>query len=48
MKISVSIILLVIIPGFLFIQGSPVSQSGQKSGSMYPAELVLNETFPYR
>jgi uncharacterized membrane protein len=39
MKISISIILTVIILGFLFIQSSPVSQKGLKSGSMYPAEV---------
>jgi uncharacterized membrane protein len=45
MKISTSIFILVIIIGFFFIQSSPVSQSGQKSGSMYTAEVkkVIDE-----
>lgn len=45
MKISIYIIILVIIIGFLFIQSSPVSQSGQKGGSIYTAEVkkVIDE-----
>lgn len=39
MKISISIVLSVLIIGFLFIQSSPVNQSRQKSGTMYPAEV---------
>jgi uncharacterized membrane protein len=39
MKISISIFVLVIIIGFLFIQSSPVNQSGQKSRSIYSAEV---------
>ena len=39
MKISFSIIVLLIIIGFLFIQSSPVIHSGQKSGSIYTAEV---------
>jgi len=45
MKISISIIVLVIIIGFFFIQSSPVNQSGQKIGSIYTAEVkkVIDE-----
>lgn len=39
MKISISIVLSVIIIGFLFIRSSPVNQSGQKKGPIYPAEV---------
>lgn len=39
MKISTSIVILVIIIGFLFIQSSPANRNGQKSGSMYTAEV---------
>jgi len=39
MKISTSIIVLVIIIGFFFIQSSPVGQGGQNSGLVYPAEV---------
>jgi len=39
MKISISIFVLVIIIGFLFIQSSPVNPSGQKSRSIYTAEI---------
>ena len=39
MKISTSIVILVIIIGFLFIQSSPADRNGQKSGSMYTAEV---------
>lgn len=39
MKISISIIVLVIIIGFLFIQSSPVDHSGQSSKSIYTAEV---------
>jgi len=45
MKISISIIVLVIIIGFFFIQSSPVNQSGTKIGSIYTAEVkkVIDE-----
>ncbi len=38
MKISISIVVLVIFTGFFFIQSSPDNQSPQKSGSIYSAE----------
>ena len=45
MKISLSIISLVIISGFLFIQSSPVNPKGQKTGSMFTSEVkkVIDE-----
>ena len=45
MKISTSIVFLVIIIGFFFIQSSPVNQSVKKSGSIYTAEAkkVIDE-----
>jgi uncharacterized membrane protein len=45
MKISTSIVVLVIIIGFFFIQSSPVNQSVKKSGSIYTAEAkkVIDE-----
>lgn len=39
MKTSTSIIVLVIIIGFFFIQSSPVYKGSQKSGFEYPAEV---------
>ena len=39
MKISTSIIVMVISIGFFFIQSSPVDQDGQKSGLVYPADV---------
>ena len=39
MKISISIIVLVVIIGLLFIQSSTVNQSGQYSRSIYTAEV---------
>lgn len=39
MKKSISIIALVIIAGCIFIQSSPHDQVGQKSGSIFPAEV---------
>jgi len=45
MKISTSIVVLVIFSGFFFIQSSPDNQSPQKSGSIYSAEAkkVIDE-----
>jgi hypothetical protein len=45
MKVSTSILILVIIIGFFFIQSSPVNQSGQKGESLYTAEVkkVIDE-----
>ncbi len=39
MKTSASIIVLVIIIGFFFIQSSPVYNGGQNSGLVYPTEV---------
>ena len=38
MKISTSILILVILIGFFFIQSSPANRNGQQSGSIYTAE----------
>jgi hypothetical protein len=45
MKVSTSILIVVIIIGFFFIQSSPVNQNGQKGESLYTPEVkkVIDE-----